>query len=309
MFEQKYPEIKIVEVGPRDGLQNEKKAIATEDKISFINALAEAGLQNIEATSFVKPQAVAQMSDSSEVFEQVFSPLSQKGKVISALIPNMKGFEQALALGIKDIALFTATSELFNKKNINATIDESFERQKLVAQEAKKRGINIRVYISTAFGCPYEGEIPVSQVLNIYKRALEELSADEVAVSDTIGSATPKHVQTVIKAVKKDFGLKKCALHFHDTRGMALCNILTALENEIYIFDSAAGGLGGCPYAKGATGNVATEDLVYLLESLGVSTGIDMDKLSQASSFIFEKIEKSSTSKFLTSYLKAKQSV
>ncbi len=305
MFEKKITDIHIIEVGPRDGLQNEKQSIETKDKLEFIDKLVAAGLKNIEVTSFVKPDAIPQMQDSREVFEKSFQKFSKEHN-ISALIPNLKGYEAADKLGIKNIALFTATSNTFNQKNINATIDESFERFKPVVDAAKKSGKKIRAYISTAFGCPYEGNISIKQVSDLYARCLNELQADEIAVSDTIGTATPKQVSETLKVIEQNFGLEKCALHFHDTRGIALANILIGLEYGIKTFDSAAGGLGGCPYAKGATGNVATEDLVYLLESLGVKTGVNMDKLSQASEFIFKKIGRETTSKYLQAYLKGK---
>lgn len=306
MFEQKISDIKIVEVGPRDGLQNEKKIIPTKDKSVFIQKLAKAGLKNIEVTSFVKPSAIAQMKDAVELFGQIKNIL-EKSVHLSALVPNEIGYEKAKPFDIQEVAFFTATSDTFNQKNINATIEESFERIIPVAKMAKADGKKIRVYLSTAFGCPYEGEVKQEKVLKLYRRCLKDFYADEIAISDTIGVATPLQVNKMLKSLKQEFGLKQSALHFHDTRGMALANVLVGLENGVTTFDSAAGGLGGCPYAKGATGNLATEDLVYLLESLGVKTGIDMEALVAASEFIFSKVGKESTSKYLVSYLKSRE--
>jgi hydroxymethylglutaryl-CoA lyase len=303
MIKKSYSDINIIEVGPRDGLQNEKTIISTIDKIEYITMLAQAGLKNIEVTSFVKPSAIPQMSDSHDLYLNVQNKIKRTNP--SVLVPNLKGYEPVEEFDIKNIALFTATSDTFNKKNINATIDESFTRMKEVV--AKASGRRIRVYLSTAFGCPYEGEIPLKKTIDLYERCLKELNADEISVSDTIGVAKPLQVQTMINEIEKQFGLDKCALHFHDTRGMAIANILVGLDGGVTTFDSASGGLGGCPYAKGATGNVATEDLVYLLESLGVKTGVDIDKLADASEFIFSKIGRKPTSKYLVSLLNSRQ--
>src|SRR5690606_37687118 len=212
-----------------------------------------------------------------------------------------KGYETAKALGVKEIALFTATSDSFTQRNINATVDESFEKMALVASEAKKDGVMVRGYISTAFGCPYEGTMDVTKLISVTKR-LFDLGVYEVSVGDTIGVATPMQVRSFIKALKNEFPIGKLAMHFHDTRGMALTNILVSVEEGITTFDSSAGGLGGCPYAKGATGNVATEDVWYLLNSLGMETGIDIEKLAAASKFILGRINRATESKFLRAY-------
>lgn len=294
--------IKIVEVGARDGLQNEKSIISTEDKFQFIKGLVESGLKSIEVTSFVKAPAIPQMADARELFTKVSSELGAKGASFPCLVPNMKGYETAKSLGVREIAIFTATSNTFTQKNINATVDESFERMKEVVEEAKKDKILVRGYVSTAFGCPYEGTMDVRQLISVTKR-LFDLGVYEVSVGDTIGVAVPGQVRSFIKTMKNEFELGKLAMHFHDTRGMALTNIYVSLEEGITTFDSSAGGLGGCPYAKGATGNVATEDVWYLLKSLGLETGIDIEKLSQSSKFILGKVNRQTESKFLRAYL------
>lgn len=294
--------IRIVEVGPRDGLQNEKIILSTEDKYEFISRLVGSGLKSIEVTSFVKAPAIPQMADASELFAKVRKKLGgADGVSFPCLVPNLKGYEAARSLGVKEIALFTATSDSFAKKNINATIDESFERMKEVVSAAKNDGVLIRGYVSTAFGCPYEGSVDVKRLISVTKR-LFELGVYEVSVGDTIGIATPMQVRETLRSLKNEFPIGKLAMHFHDTRGMALTNIYVALEEGVTTFDSSAGGLGGCPYAKGATGNVATEDVWYLLNSLGLETGIDFPKLADASRFILEKLGRSTESKFLRAY-------
>ncbi len=294
--------VRIVEVGPRDGLQNEKSVLETEDKFQYISLLKDAGLQTIEVTSFVKPPAIPQMRDATELFTLVRDRLGlDKGVNFPCLVPNMYGYEKARDLGAKEISLFSATSDSFTKKNVNASVDETFERMQEVAQEAKKDNIRMRGYISTAFGCPYEGKIEVSKLIKVAERFLA-LGVYEVSVGDTIGVAVPTQVRSYLKDFLKSIPLSKTAMHFHDTRGMALSNILISLEEGILVFDSSSGGLGGCPYAKGATGNVATEDVWYLLQSYGIETGIDLKKLSEASAFILGKVQRSTESKFLKSY-------
>lgn len=294
--------IRIVEVGPRDGLQNEKSILATEDKFQFISLLAESGLRAIEVTSFVKAPAIPQMADAVELFTRIKNELGNKGIAYPCLVPNMKGYETAKDLNVKEIAVFTATSDSFTKKNINASVDESFDRIKDVCEAAKKDGIMVRGYVSTAFGCPYEGTMDVKKLISVTKR-LFELGVYEVSVGDTIGVAIPQQVRAYIRALKSEFPVGKLAMHFHDTRGMALTNIYVSLEEGITTFDSSAGGLGGCPYAKGATGNVATEDVLYLLNSQGLDTGIDIRKLAEASSFILGKLNRQTESKYLRAYL------
>lgn len=294
--------IKIVEVGPRDGLQNEKTILTTEDKFEFISLLSQSGLKTIEITSFVKSDAIPQMSDAVALFTKVQQGLKNTNINLPCLVPNLKGYETAKSLGVKEIALFSATSNAFTKKNVNATIDETFEKMKDVAAQAIKDNVRIRGYISTAFGCPYEGKMDVKKLLDVAQKFFD-LGVYEVSVGDTIGVATPPQVKSYIKELKKSFEVEKLAMHFHDTRGMALTNIYVSLEEGITTFDSSAGGLGGCPYAKGATGNVATEDVWYLLQSLGLETGIDIEKLAQASKFILEKVKRNTESKFLKAYL------
>lgn len=294
--------IRIVEVGPRDGLQNEKSIIPTEDKFKFISLLSESGLKTIEVTSFVKAPAIPQMTDAVELYQKVNTELMGKGISYPCLVPNMKGYETAKKSGVKEIAIFTATSDSFTKRNINATVDESFERMKEVTEAATKDGIRIRGYVSTAFGCPYEGTMPVSRLIDVTKR-LFDLGVYEVSVGDTIGVAQPKQVRAYLRSLKNEFPIGKLAMHFHDTRGMALTNIYVSLEEGITTFDSSAGGLGGCPYAKGATGNVATEDVWYLLQSEGMDTGIDINKLAEASKFILEKLNRQTESKFLKAFI------
>ncbi len=293
--------IKIVEVGPRDGLQNEKTILSTDDKFEFISLLAKSGLQTIEVTSFVKAEAIPQMTDAANLFKKVNEKLGKTQINFPCLVPNVKGYEAAKNLGVKEIALFAATSDSFTKKNVNATVAETFEKMKEVASLALQDKVRMRGYISTAFGCPYEGKMDVKKLLQVTE-SFFELGVYEVSVGDTIGVATPNQVREYIKELKKNFPVDKLAMHFHDTRGMALINIHVSLEEGIKTFDSSAGGLGGCPYAKGATGNVATEDVWYLLQSLGLETGINISKLAAASKFILEKVNKKTESKFLTAY-------
>lgn len=294
--------IKIVEVGPRDGLQNEKTILSTEDKFEFISLLSQTGLQTIEITSFVKAPAIPQMIDAVALFSKVKEQLSDTNINFPCLVPNMKGYETARSLGVKEVALFSATSDSFTKKNVNATVEETFEKMKEVSALALKDNVRMRGYISTAFGCPYEGKMNVKKLLQVTQKFFD-LGVYEVSVGDTIGVATPNQVREYIRELKKNFPVDKLAMHFHDTRGMALTNIHVSVEEGITTFDSSAGGLGGCPYAKGATGNVATEDVWYLLQSLGLETGIDIAKLAVASKFILEKLNKTTESKFLKAYL------
>lgn len=293
--------IKIVEVGPRDGLQNEKTILNTDDKFTFIKLLIAAGLKTIEVTSFVKTPAIPQMSDAAVLFGKVRS-LMGKGVSFPCLVPNLQGHEVARSAGVEEIALFSATSDSFTKKNINATVDESFIRMKEVAEKARADGVKIRGYISTAFGCPYEGKMDVKKLVEVTKKFLD-LGVYEVSVADTIGIAVPGQVRSYLKVLKSECPIDKIAMHFHDTRGMAITNVLVSLEEGVTTFDSSAGGIGGCPYAKGATGNVATEDVWYLLQSLGLETGIDIARLAEASKFILGKLNKQTESKFLRAYL------
>ena len=270
------------EVGPRDGLQNEKVTIPTQAKIDYITALGDAGLRVIEAGAFVHPKWVPQMADTAEVFSNI---PKDPGVEYPVLVPNMKGLERAIEAGVRSIAIFTAASESFNKRNINMSIDESFENYAPVAARAAHEGMRVRGYVSTSFGCPYEGEVPPEKVLEVSARLLD-LGCYEVSVGDTIGVGTPMQVQGVIGILLHVIPPSKLAMHFHDTRGTALANTLAALEMGISTFDASAGGLGGCPYAPGASGNMATEDLVYLLDGMAIETGVDLKKLVAASSVI-----------------------
>jgi len=274
--------VRIVEVGPRDGLQNEKVVIPTEVKVDYITALADAGLRVIEAGAFVSPKWVPQMADSGDVYRDI---PKDPGVEYPVLVPNMKGLDRAIEAGVKSIALFTAASESFNKRNINMSIEESIENYAPVAVRARSEGMRVRGYVSTAFGCPYEGDVPPEKVLEVCARMLD-IGCYEVSVGDTIGVGTPMQVQGVIGVLLQVIPASKLAMHFHDTRGTALANTLAALEMGIATFDSSAGGLGGCPYAPGASGNMATEDLVYLLHSMAIETGVDLQRLVAASSII-----------------------
>jgi len=285
--------VKIVEVGPRDGLQNEKNIIPIETKIELINRLSDCGFQSIEATSFVSPKWIPQLADAVEVY----TAISKKQEInYSTLVPNLKGMERALELGVQEIAVFTAASESFNKKNINAGIDESFERLKLVIQLAHQNNIRVRGYVSCVLGCPYEGDISIDTVATVSKR-LFDLGCYEISLGDTIGMGTPLKAQVMIDAVNHHVPLPKLAVHFHDTRGQALANILAALQMGINVVDSSVAGLGGCPYANGASGNVATEDVIYMLHGMGIETGIQLDKVLKTSLFISQALGRKPASK------------
>ncbi|MFX3675627.1 MAG: hydroxymethylglutaryl-CoA lyase [bacterium] len=287
--------VRIIEVGPRDGLQNEKKILGTQTKADFILKLLAAGFQTIEATSFVRPDKIPQMADA----HQLMKLLSEKGADFSklpCLVPNLKGLELAQSLGVKEVAVFTATSEEFNKKNINAGIDESFKRISEVCQAARQSGQKVRGYVSTVFGCPYEGKTSLDTLKKV-TMSLFDLGCYEVSLGDTIGIGHPEQVKTVYQSIKSEFDTQKIAWHFHDTRGIALANIYSAYQEGARVFDASAGGLGGCPYAKGASGNVASEDVVQMFELMGVSTGVDLTKLTEASSLILKSLGRESASK------------
>lgn len=294
-------DVRVVEVGPRDGLQNEKTILDQQLKVDFIHQLVEAGIKDVEATSFVRADKIPQMGDAVHLFNDVKAKVDITKNKLICLVPNLKGLENAIQAGVKDIAVFTATSEEFNKKNINATIEESLDRISAVCEEAKKHGLGIRGYISTVFGCPYEGKTSLKTMMKLSER-LFYLGAYEVSLGDTIGVANPIQVKDVAKELLTNFSLDKFSLHMHDTRGTALANVLSGLDEGFTSFDSSAGGLGGCPYAAGATGNLATEDLIYMLHSMGIKTGVDLDKLSEASTFILSKLERKSSSKYLLAW-------
>ena len=286
--------IRIVEVGPRDGLQNEAAPIPTDVKVEFIDRLSQAGYEWIEVTSFVHPRAVPQMADADAVFAAIEK---RPGVRYVALVPNPRGLDRALAAHVRDIALFVAATESFSRANINRTIGESLEDARAVIAGATPAGVRVRAYISVAFGCPYEGTVAVAQVRSVAER-LFDLGVDEVVLGDTIGVGTPGDVARVLEDLLTLAPADRWGLHFHDTRGMALANVLPSLEHGITHFDSSAGGLGGCPFAgPGAAGNVATEDLVYLLDGLGVAHGVDLDRVLAASRFIVDAVGHPLTSK------------
>lgn len=274
--------VKLVEVGPRDGLQNEKETIPAEAKIELVERLAAAGLPNIEAASFVSPKWVPQMATSAEVMETI---RRRPGTLYSALTPNMKGFEAALAARSDEVVIFGSASEAFSQRNINCSIAESIERFREVARAAKEHDLRLRGSISCAFGCPYQGEVAPDAVADVVRR-LRDLGCDEIDIADTIGVGTPGKIKAVYETVAKDYPLGRLSGHFHDTYGQALVNIYAALETGVSIFHASVAGLGGCPYAKGATGNVATEDVVYMLDGLGIHTGVDLDLVVDAGQFI-----------------------
>lgn len=269
--------VRIVEVSPRDGLQNEKQVISVETKLALINGLRSAGLKDIEVTGFVSPKWVPQLADSVEVCEGLTADETVN---YSALTPNMKGFEKAHACGIKEVAVFTAASESFNQKNINCSIAESFKRFAPVMEAAKHHDIKVRGYVSCVLGCPYEGEIDPQVVADV-ARKLIEMGCHEVSLGDTIGIGTPQAAANMFKLCAEQVPTEQLALHFHDTRGQALANILACLPLGAKVIDASVAGLGGCPYAKGATGNVSTENVVYMLHGMGIKTGINLDRLVQ----------------------------
>jgi hydroxymethylglutaryl-CoA lyase len=274
--------VKIVEVGPRDGLQNEKENVPADVKIALVNRLSAAGFVNIEAAAFVSPKWVPQMATSREVMDGIER---RSGVVYSALTPNLQGFEAALAARADEVVIFGAASEAFSQRNINCSIAESIARFAPVARAAKDHGVRLRGSISTAFGCPYQGEVPLASVADVVGR-MRDLGCDEIDIADTIGIATPHHAQAVMATAIGAFPIERLSGHFHDTYGQALANIYASLELGITIFHSSVAGLGGCPYAKGATGNVATEDVLYLMQGLGIDTGIDFDAVVEAGDYI-----------------------
>jgi hydroxymethylglutaryl-CoA lyase len=288
--------VTIVEVGPRDGLQNEVDFVPTEQKIELIQCLSETGLKRIEVTSFVHPKAIPQLRDAEEVVKKI----KKKPNIIySTPIPNEKGLERALALGIKEIALFVSASETHNQKNVRMTISESLSQFRNIAEKALANGIRMRGYVVTAFGCPFEGRISpekVEYIINEYK----QLGVFEIALGDTTGMANPVQVKEMIRRIKQKLDGVNLALHFHDTRGLALANVFSALQEGVTVFDGSVGGLGGCPYAPGASGNVATEDLVNMLEEMGINTGIDLQKLIDCAKYAKEILQRNLPSHLLS---------
>ena len=285
--------VKIVEVGPRDGLQNEKAMVPTDVKVALVDRLTEAGFVNIEAASFVSPKWVPQMADGAEVMARI---QRRPGTLYSVLTPNMKGFEGAVAADADEVVIFGAASEAFSQKNINCSIAESIARFEPVAAAAKEKGIRVRGSISCSLGCPYQGEVPVASVGDVVRR-MRDLGCDEIDIADTIGVGTPGRVQEVMRAAASEFPMDRLSGHFHDTYGQALSNILASLDVGIQIFHASVAGLGGCPYAKGATGNVATEDVLYMLHGMGVRTGIDLEQVVRAGDFISQSIGRPNSSR------------
>jgi isopropylmalate/homocitrate/citramalate synthase len=289
------PKVTIVEVGPRDGLQNERAAVSTADKIAFVDRLSQAGHQAIEVSAFVSPKWVPQMADASAVFAGI---TRRPGARYTALVPNQKGLERASAAGVSEAAIFAAASETFSRRNINQSIDESLVTYAAVCADARAAGLRVRGYLSTCFVCPFEGPIDPLRVAEIAGRLID-IGVDEVAISDTIGAATPGDVLRVLGTVSVSLPLHQTALHFHDTRGTALANVLAALDFGVTTFDSSAGGLGGCPFAPGAAGNLATEDLLFMLNGLGIETGVSIDVVATASRAIETKLDHKLPSRYL----------
>lgn len=268
--------VRIVEVGPRDGLQNERAMVPTAAKIELVDRLSATGLQTIEATSFVSPKWVPQLADAAEVFAGI---TRRPGVSYPVLVPNLQGYERALAAGAREVAVFTAASEAFNLKNTNAGIDASLERFAPVLERARADGVRVRGYVSTVLGCPYQGEVPLADVVRV-ARALHAMGCYEVSLGDTIGVGTPVRARDMLRAVAAEVPMAALAVHFHDTWGQALANVLACLEEGVAVVDSAVAGAGGCPYARGASGNLASEDLVYMLHGMGIHTGVDLDLLA-----------------------------
>jgi hydroxymethylglutaryl-CoA lyase len=285
--------VRIVEVGPRDGLQNEKAIVPTPAKVELIDRLSATGLQCIEATSFVSPKWVPQLADATEVMAAIDR---RPGVRYPVLVPNLQGYERALAAGAKDIAVFTAASEAFNRRNTNAGIDESLERFAPVMERARADGVSVRGYVSTVLGCPYQGDVPLPDVVRV-ARALHAMGCFEVSLGDTIGVGTPSKARAMLRAVAAEVPMAALAVHFHDTYGQALPNLLACLEEGVAVVDSSVSGTGGCPYARGASGNVATEDVVYMLHGMGIATGVDLPRLVDTGRWLAALLGRASGSK------------
>lgn len=285
--------VRIVEVGARDGLQNEKTIVPAAVKIELIDRLSACGLRTIEATSFVSPKWVPQLADAAEVYAGIHK---KPGVAYPVLVPNEQGYERARAAGVTEIAVFTAASEAFNRKNVNASIDESIERFVPVVTRAHADGVRVRGYVSTVLGCPYQGEVPLRDVVHVAVR-LRELGCYEISLGDTIGIGTPVKARAMLRAVADEVPMRALAVHFHDTYGQALANILACLEEGAAVVDSSISGTGGCPYAHGATGNVATEDVAYMLAGMGVVTGIDLPRLIETGVWLSQILGRGSGSK------------
>ena len=288
-------QVTVVEVGPRDGLQNEATPLSVEDRVALCELLLAAGLRVVEPGAFVSPKWVPQMAGSDEVVRRLGRP---PGARLPVLVPNRQGYDRAVAAGAREIAVFTAASETFNRRNINASIAESFARFAEFVPEAKDHGLWVRGYVSTVFGCPYEGRVDPARAVEVCAR-LHEAGCDEVSVGDTIGVAVPSQVTDVIGRLAEVMPRERVGVHFHDTRGTALANVLAALQSGAAVVDSSAGGLGGCPYAPGASGNLATEDLLYMLDGMGIATGVDLEKVVAASRFVAERLGRALPSRYL----------
>ncbi len=285
--------VRIVEVGPRDGLQNEKQLVSTADKIELINRLSATGLRSIEATSFVSPKWVPQLADAAEVF----SGIQRRPDIhYPVLVPNEQGYERALAVGVEEVAVFTAASEQFNRTNTNAGIEESLQRFEPILVRAKADGIKVRGYVSTVLGCPYQGAVPLADVVRVATR-LHAMGCYEISLGDTIGVGTPLKARAMLQAVAAEIPMGSLAVHFHDTYGQALANIAACLEVGVRVVDSAVAGTGGCPYAAGASGNVASEDVVYMLQGMGLATGIDLPALAATGNWLAERLGQPTGSK------------
>jgi len=285
--------VRIVEVGPRDGLQNEKALVGTADKIALIEKLAATGLGTVEATAFVSPKWVPQMADAAEVYAGV---AKRDGVRYPVLVPNLQGYERARSVGVTEIAVFGAASEAFSKANINASIAESLERFAPVLDAAKRDGVAVRGYVSTVLGCPYQGEVPVAEVVRVAK-ALHAMGCYEISLGDTIGVGTPRKARAMLEAVASEVPMSALAVHFHDTYGQAVANVAACLEAGVRVVDAAVSGTGGCPYAKGASGNVATEDIAYLLDGMGFAHGVDLDALIATGRWLSSVLGRDSMSK------------
>ena len=285
--------VRIVEVGPRDGLQNEKTIIPAATKIELVDRLSRTGLRTIEATSFVSPKWIPQLADAAEVFAGI---TRTPGIAYPVLVPNEMGYERAREVGVDEVAVFTAASEAFARRNINATIDESIDRFRPVLERARGDGVKVRAYVSTVLGCPYQGDVAVADVVRVARR-LHDLGCYEISLGDTIGIGTPLKARAMLHAVAAEVPIEALAVHFHDTRGQALANLLACLEEGVAVIDSAVAGTGGCPYANGASGNVASEDVVYMLEGLGIATGVDLPALVDTGLWLAERLGRETSSK------------
>jgi hydroxymethylglutaryl-CoA lyase len=285
--------VRIVEVGPRDGLQNEKTILPAATKIELIERLAAAGLRTVEATSFVSPKWVPQLADAAEVYAGI---RRQPGVGYPVLVPNEKGYERAREVGAEEVAVFTAASEAFNRRNINAGIDESIDRFRPVLERAREDGVRVRGYVSTVLGCPYQGEVKLADVVRVASR-LHALGCYEISLGDTIGVGTARRARAMLEAVAAEVPLSALAVHFHDTYGQALANVFACVEAGVRVVDASVAGLGGCPYARGASGNVASEDVVYLLEGMGLGTGIDLARLAETGRWICARLGRESGSR------------